>query len=128
MKYAAKMDGHAYWKTVGDIWPMMEYFYDDLDTWAEVFTAKHSGRMAMMDEDEQSEFEALPDMVRVWRAGTPDGFSWTIHLDVAEWFSRRFDQDNEIHERTIPKSEIIALLNGRNEHEVIWMGAYHENH
>lgn len=39
--------------------------------------------------------------------------------DVAEWFSKRFDNDGTIYEAQINKEHILALFNIRNESEVI---------
>jgi hypothetical protein len=48
-----------------------------------------------------------------------DGLSWTLDKAKAEFFANRFSKGGIILEREIPKSDIIAVLTGRGESEVI---------
>ena len=38
---------------------------------------------------------------------------------MAEWFASRFENDGEIIERKIYKSEVIAYFNDRDEEEIV---------
>jgi hypothetical protein len=118
--YAEYMDDKTYWKTVSDVWTGMEYFYDDMEQWAEVFDSDRSERHRLMDEDERAELEALPQVVKIYRGGTEEGWSWTLDQKTAMWFANRFKRGWPVHTRNVDKSEIIALLNHRGEHEIIW--------
>lgn len=120
LDYADKMPDGVYWETVGRVWSAMEFFYDDMDVWDEVFTSGRSERYNMMDHDEQKELLALPRMIEVYRGGSPDGWSWTLDKTVAMWFANRFKKGWPVHTRKIPKDQVIALLNHRNEYEIIW--------
>ncbi len=62
----------------------------------------------------------LPEQISIWRGGTADGLSWTTSKKVATWFANRFHNDNpEIHQRQIQKSDVICFLEDRDESEII---------
>ena len=46
---------------------------------------------------------------------------WTRDKDRACWFSNRFNQDQEVFEKTINKNDVLAYLNGRGEDEIIYI-------
>ena len=48
-----------------------------------------------------------------------DGLSWTLSKEVAEWFASRFENDGEIIEKTVHKTEVIAYFNDRDEEEIV---------
>lgn len=45
--------------------------------------------------------------------------SWTLSLDTAKWFSNRFGEKGTVYKAHIRKQYVFALLNGRNESEVV---------
>ena len=77
-----------------------------------------------MNEEEFNLLQSLPDEVTIYRgcqAGiNENGLSWSLNKKKAEFFANRFGKEGIILERKIPKSNIIAFLNGRGESEVIW--------
>ena len=86
---------------------------------------KEADPTILMNESEYKEFRALDDPITIYRGVTPHNakniraLSWTMDYDVAEWFSKRFDEDGTVYEAQINKEHILALFNGRNESEVI---------
>jgi len=109
-----------FWEAVASVWTSMEYFHDQLEAWDEVFATVRTGRLSMMDEDEQAKLAAMDDEIEVFRGGDDTGYSWTVNKTIAQWFAARFGAGHDIHTRTIPKSEVIAYLDQRNEEEIIW--------
>ena len=76
-----------------------------------------------MDESEIQLLNSLPELVTIYRGCVKglneDGLSWTLDKAKAKFFANRFSKDGIILEREIPKSDIIAVLLGRGESEVI---------
>ncbi len=70
-----------------------------------------------MDPADQKYFDNLPDSVTIYRGFSgpfPLGASWTTDRDIAEWFARRF-AENEAHvvSGTIRKQDIWAVFTDR---------------
>ena len=72
---------------------------------------KQAKKEYMMDENEMSYLNSLPDEVTVYRGvarhRARGGLSWTANLDTATWFAHRFDSSTEkgyILKATVPKS------------------------
>jgi hypothetical protein len=81
-----------------------------------------------MGEDEDNLLRSLPEEVTIYRGCTKglneNGISWTLNKEKAQWFSTRLLRKGAtpiVLERTVPKSDIIALFNGRNEFEVVYI-------
>jgi hypothetical protein len=123
LRYGYKMTDAEYWSTVADIWTGMEYFYGNMDKWAQVFDVKRGDKQFLMDEDEREKFANLPDELVLYRGGSPDGWSWTLDRDVAGWFARRFGQGLRVHKHVVEKCNVDALFNGRGEKEILWRHA-----
>lgn len=77
----------------------------------------------LMGQENYEVYENLPDTFVVYRGlqenAQEDGLSWTLSKDVAEWFASRFENDGEIIEKVIHKSEVIAYFNDRDEEEIV---------
>jgi hypothetical protein len=78
----------------------------------------------MMDEEDDNILRSLPELVTIYRGCqeflNEDGLSWTLNKSKAEFFANRFGKKGIILERTISKNDIVAVLTGRGESEVIW--------
>ena len=92
----------------------------------------------LMDEYERSEYDALPDVVTVYRGVTYNNnenlrvLSWTVSLPVAKWFARRFSngEGGEVYTATIEKKHIFAYFGTESdgsEHEVVVDPEYLQN-
>lgn len=66
-----------------------------------------------MEAGEQEYFDALPSVIRAYRAGDVSGMSWTQSKSFAEYHSENTGRN--IIERNIPKSEIHAFYAGERE-------------
>lgn len=73
----------------------------------------------LMTGNEQTEFDALPDPITVYRGAqqeTVDGISWTLNISVAEKFARRAAGESATGEGcvvtgTCAKREVLAYFN-----------------
>jgi len=81
---------------------------------------------AMMDDDEQAAYEALPDEITVYRGcykGNIQGLSWTLDAEVAKKFPSlvRYRQKGQplLVKAMTKKKDIIAVKSGRKESEII---------
>ena len=77
-----------------------------------------------MDEEEDNILRSLSDEVIIYRGCqkglNENGLSWTLDKSKAKFFANRFGKKGIILEKKIPKSDIVAVLLGRGEFEVIW--------
>jgi hypothetical protein len=127
-KIHMEMSPSDYWKELAGIWTDTENMWQFKKDWRNLLMANIPDRHLMMNQAEQDKLESLPEKVIIYRGfsakGDREGFSYSLSRETAEWFGGRFTGDNEKHkvlQLTVPKSEIIAYLNGRNEQEIIWI-------
>ena len=114
----------AYWKLLSEIWTDTENQWQNHEEWKELLSSARSSRHYLMNEEEFNLLQSLPDEVTIYRGCQPgineNGLSWTTDKAKAEFFAKRFSKEGIILEKTISKSDIIALLTGRGESEVIY--------
>jgi len=124
IKIADKLSDTDYWKLLSDIWIDTENQYAYLKEWKKLLASKRSNRHYMMDEEEDNILRSLPEEVTIYRGCqkgiNEDGLSWSLDKSKAEFFANRFGKKGIILERTISKNDIVAVLVGRGESEVIW--------
>ena len=120
---AEELSDSKYWSILSGIWTDTENQWQNLEQWTELLSANRSSRHYLMDESEVQLLNSLPEFVKIYRGCVKglneDGLSWTLDKAKAEFFANRFSKEGIILEREIPKSEIIAVLLGRGESEVI---------
>lgn len=77
----------------------------------------------LMGRENYEVYENLPDTFVVYRGlqenAQEDGLSWSLSKNVAEWFAGRFENDGEIIEKIVHKTEVIAYFNDRDEEEIV---------
>ena len=120
----SKLSDTQYWSLLSEIWTDTENQWQGLNKWKQLLSSNRPSRHYLMNEEEFNLLQSLPDEVTIYRgcqAGiNENGLSWTLNKKKAEFFAKRFSKEGIILERKIPKSNIIAFLNGRGESEVIW--------
>lgn len=120
----SKLSDTQYWSLLSDIWTDTENQWQGLNKWKQLLSSNRPSRHYLMNEEEFNLLQSLPDEVTIYRgcqAGiNENGLSWSLNKKKAEFFANRFGKEGIILERKIPKSNIIAFLNGRGESEVIW--------
>ena len=122
-RIANNLTDTQYWSLLSSVWVDTENQWQYLDTWTELLSANRSSRHYLMDESEVQLLNSLPEFVKIYRGCVKglneDGLSWTLDKAKAEFFANRFSKEGIILEREIPKADIIAVLTGRGESEVI---------
>ena len=107
-------------------WTMTEFVNNHPNVTLNEFVSwfQKADKNYLMDEDELKVLHDLPEIVTIYRGvGSnkyKNGMSWTLDLDKARWFSKRFNFDGEyVYQGTINKSDILVYTEQRNESEVI---------
>jgi hypothetical protein len=71
-------------------------------------------------EDPWNSVKDLPaGKFTMYRGGPVMGFSWTLDLDRAQWFAKRWGAQGEVWEATVDKNSVIGYYDGRGEKEVV---------
>ena len=104
--------------------------YQEFPNWTErgrsLQTVKKLFKMTrkyFMEPEEQEYYDALPDLITVYRGQSHDckyynALSWTDDLEKATWFSKRFD-GGHLYKAVIEKKYVFTYNNERGESELI---------
>lgn len=110
---------------IRDVWIDSENVWQHFYAWVEIFSHEDLNSEMLMTDKERARLAALPEVVRIYRGATlemnEDGLSWTLDQGRAKWFAERFSHRGSavvIH-ADVPRDQIVALLEGRSEDEVI---------
>lgn len=125
---ADNLDPAAFAALVSMTWSDAEYF--DPERWGHIWdrVVAAGTERATMTADELAVFDGLPDHFTAYRGycaenGNAEGRSWTLDPAVAERFSNyargRVVTQPTVREATLDKANVICLLRGRNESELI---------
>lgn len=121
----ADLSDEEYWELLGSIWSDSEnlWQYGYMLGWLINNPDRTNGREKMMDEKETQFLATLPDEFTVYRGHQYRnrlGYSWTLSYWRAKWFAQRFGQPRQgVVQARVKKSDIIAVLLGRNEFEIV---------
>ena len=120
----SKLSDTQYWSLLSEIWTDTENQWQGLNKWRQLLSSKRSARHYLMNEEEDNILRSLSDEVIIYRGCqkglNENGLSWTLDKSKAEFFANRFGKKGIILEKKSPKSNIVAVLLGRGEFEVIW--------
>jgi len=123
IKIADKLSDTDYWKLLSNVWTDTENQYAHIEEWKNLLASKRSSRHYMMNEEEDNILRSLAQEVTIYRGCqkgiNEDGLSWTLDKSIAKFFANRFGKKGIILERTVSKNDIVAVLTGRGESEVI---------
>ena len=105
-------------------WSLIEIINDDVNvSKSQVLRwISKADKRALMNDEEYSVYENLPETVTVYR-GCADlreakGISWTLSPKVASFFADRYGK-GKVFQAQIAKSDVIGYLDDRDEQEVI---------
>jgi hypothetical protein len=123
IEVADKMSDRCYWETLAAIWSDTENGWQNLSEWQRLFDSDRPERRYLMDEDDFDAYSNLPDVVTVYRGcqknQNENGLSWTLDKSRADFFAHRLRDNGVVLEKKVSKNQIVAVLLGRNEQEVI---------
>lgn len=122
----ARMTNAEYWDLLGTLWIDSENIRQNPRVWQGMLGSSRPERHMLMNEDEQADLAAMPDVILVFQGHTDqryDGWSWTINHPTARWFAKRFanlEGDRAVMTSgVIDKSDIVAYFSRRNESEIV---------
>lgn len=125
-KIANDLPDEKYWSLLSSIWTDTENQWQNLEIWKQLLSSNRSSRNYFSGEEGDNLLRSLPEEVTIYRGCQPglneNGLSWTLNKDKAKFFANRFGKEGIILEKKISKTEIIAVLLGRGESEVIYEG------
>lgn len=115
-----------YWEILSTVYQNSENLWQT-NNLKELLNSSRPYKEKMMDEPEKELFNALPDIITVYRGNqgkNKKGFSWTLSYSVANFFANRFCKKGQIIQAKCYKKDIHAVLLGRCEQEVITEKVY----
>ena len=115
--------GKEYWELLQSVWIDTMNSWQSHELWEVLWENKTPGREFCMEETERAVLVSLPEKIVAYR-GTGNnknqhGFSWSLDIEVAKKFSRMYGQKGDVYRAVIPKENIYAYFNGRNEAELV---------
>jgi hypothetical protein len=123
IEVADKMSDRNYWEHLACIWADTENGWQNLSEWQRLFDSDRPERRYLMDTYDFQAYSNLPDMVTVYRGcqknQNENGLSWTFDKEKAQFFATRLGKKGIVLEKSVNKNQIVAVLLGRNEQEVI---------
>tara|TARA_R100000306_G_C4334326_1_gene121919 strand:- start:429 stop:821 length:393 start_codon:yes stop_codon:yes gene_type:complete len=100
-----------------------EFIYQEFDEWQKLLVI--FSKLAKAHDDKFK--QGLPEgSFKIYRGGTPNGFSWSLDKKIATWFATRFKPvgiEDDVHELTVTKDDVLWYNNERNEQEVVLLVA-----
>ena len=92
---------------------------------------KGDWKQYLMTDEEKKVFESLPSLVTLYRGCkifNIKGFSWTINIEKAKWYSRRCTSAGGLVMKGVcNKSDLLAYWNRRGEDEIFVDPYYVDN-
>jgi hypothetical protein len=123
------LDHKQYWTVLGQIWNDSENIHQMMDVWRTYFTKRRPNRDYLMDASERKALMQLAGQLTIYRGFVLPrlklGMSWTMERDNAVWFANRgslfagYKKPPRLAEATCRRRDVLALLNGRNENEIV---------
>jgi len=110
---------------LGSMWTMVEFpNVDDNITAADfVKLFRRAEKADLMDEDEMSQYLALPEEITVYRGirgrGSLEALSWTLDIEKAEWFAKRWNKGGRVYSAIVEKKDVLAVFTSRGEAEIV---------
>lgn len=118
------LTAHEQWHLLRDVWIDSENIWQHYHEW-HLYLQDENAHL-MMDDEEREQLVALPDVITIYRGARFDvneeGLSWTLDRPKAAWFATRFshrEEESVVIVAEIQKNNVIALLLGRDENEII---------
>lgn len=103
---------------IREIWVDTENFWQFADDWIAILEP-YQGLDAF------NTLEMLPEEIIIYRGGTKDGLSWTLDLDKAKWFAKRYNKDHDVWKSKVHKKDVIAWFTERDENEILILPTSH---
>lgn len=115
VKFSHCLTDKEHWEIVTTAWCQQELNSESgrVENWKNIFNLRKP--LASLKR-------SLPEKLTIYRAGHPNGMSWTRKKEVAEWFANRWANFGifvPIVKRKVKRSDVLFYTNQRQEHEVV---------
>jgi hypothetical protein len=136
LEYSWLLDEDEWLLLLGEIWTICDNITEYLDDLMESPFGRSKGLISeMMNEKDQSIYDALPDIITIYRGCYKNnkwGFCWSLDPEIAVRFPLflRYQQSGEkpiLVTATVPKANIKAIKTDREESEVIAIRPKHKS-
>lgn len=116
------LEGEAYWRLLTSVY-LDDVAYDDPGerkwAYARLYKADMPpGRRATMNAEELAVFDALPEVVTLYRTARHEeryGMSWTLERSVAESVAHDYRTDRNIYTVQVPRDAVVVYYSRRPE-------------
>ena len=119
------LSAYDYSTFLGSMWTIVEFPNVDDNITAPEFVKifRRADRTLLMDEEEQKQYSVLPEGITVYRGirgrGRLEALSWTLDIDKAEWFAKRWNKGGKVYSAMVKKEDVLAVFTSRNEDEIV---------
>lgn len=120
-KIKRHLSDEEYWEVLSSVYQDSENLWQ-VNNLKQLLESKKKFRNKFMDEREIKFLQNLPETIFIHRGHqtlNENGFSWTLSYHKANWFAHRFHKYGEVISGFCKKEEIIGVLLGRNEFEIV---------
>ena len=110
-----RMTDKEIWETIIDIWVDTEFPYQSQHFWEFIFRVRPAPSCYKKD---------LPDVMKLYRGGKPNGWSWTLDKEKGLWFADRNAMMNEnsgLYSVMVKKTDVLFHTDQRGEDEVVFI-------
>ena len=109
-------------KIARNTWIELNEVYPYRHEWSDIFHYLINVRHEFMTPKELEHLNSLPDHIKIYRgynrSHKKSSLSWTMSKLIASQFARQF-KEKKIAQALIRKSDVIAYLSARGQHEII---------
>ncbi len=119
------LSSYDYSTFLGSMWTIVEFPNVDDNITAPEFVKifRKADKTLLMDDDEQKQYSTLPEEITVYRGirgrGRLEALSWTLDIDKAEWFAKRWNKGGKVYSAMVKKEDVLAVFTSRNEDEIV---------
>ena len=119
------LDIDDYTNMLEALWTEMEYPNTDVNVskreWISMW--KKADLDKIYSEEDKEVLAKLPDRFIVYRGlmdrAKVEALSWTLDIDKAVWFAKRFGHNGKVYKAYCNKKDILVYLSCRNESEIV---------
>lgn len=105
-------------EVTADVWTDSENIHQHVEDWLAITEGHVPGAPLLMGD--QPAFDALPEVIEVWRGDVNDGgWSWSTERKVGEFFTHYMGQDVPLLHGFVDKRHVFGYITARSEFEVM---------
>ena len=107
------------------LWTMMEYPNSDANVTQKEWISywRQTDLRYIYSKEDKEKLRNLPEEFYVYRGlmenANVKALSWTLDLDKAIWFAKRFNHNGKVYKGLCRKVDILAYLSCRSEEEIV---------